>query len=66
VQGGTAEGGVTYINVINQVTSELNLPNEKKTKVYFHRPEIGGCRCEGPGSMTRKPNLGNARGSLED
>ena len=33
--------GVTYIDVIYRVTKELNLSNEKKTKVYFHRAEIG-------------------------
>jgi hypothetical protein len=32
--------GVTYINVIYRVTNELNLSNEKKTKVYFHPAEI--------------------------
>lgn len=32
--------GVTYINVIYRVTNELNLSNEKKTKVYFHPAKI--------------------------
>jgi hypothetical protein len=44
-------GGVTYINVINRVTDELNLANEKKTTVYFRRAEIDdevcGLRREG-------------------
>jgi hypothetical protein len=42
VQGEADGSGVTYIHVVYRVTNELNLPNEKKTMVYFHRRRLLG------------------------
>jgi hypothetical protein len=58
VQGEADGSVVTYINVIYRVTNELNLLNEKKTKVYFHPRKLIGrrpAREVGSGTDTRGP-----------